>query len=473
MGVKNSCFLHKVIIFLLLLLLKTSSGMVVNLNLPYKKEPSPPAKPYIFFYSKDSDNLIFRGKKNIKINCKCGYRAISLDWALSKNLIKKPFLQGKGKPYFANTFLIDIPAEKLKPGFYDLKVYIDVGEEKKIEGICTFGYEIEKINYFLTREKDFEKFWKNALSEINKIPLNPEEIFIKKMTDEEIDEYNTKYACLPPRYDPEGIKYNEVEVYKVSFQSLDNLRVYGYLSKPVGKGPFPGMLILPGAGYRSEPMPVEHARHGFVALDIQVHNQDVDLPKYEVPQWEKGKPDFNNPKTNKFYRMYLNCLQAINYLCSREDVDKNKIVAVGGSQGGRLSIILAALDNRIKAIVSAIPHGANLPYIKFVNYANSKNIDGINENFLNFFENKKSTKDKFNSYFDPANFAPMVKCPVLMNTGLIDPVSPPSCTYAIYKFLKTKDKEIIFLPGLAHDWSAEFDRYAWKFLKKVLKDTKK
>jgi len=470
MGIKNFCFSNGAIIFLSLFFLTISLGMEVNLNLPYKKDTSPPAKPHIFFYSRDSDDLIFKEKNDIRIYCKCGYRSVSLDWTLSKNLIKKPFIQGKGKSLFANTFLIEIPAEKLKPGFYDLKVYIDVGEEKKEEGVCTFGYEIEKINYFLTKENDFEKFWKDALNEINKIPLSPQEVFIKKMSDKEIDEYNTKYACLPPRYDPEGIKYNEVEVYKVSFQSLDNLRVYGYLAKPIGKGPFPGMLVLPGAGYRPEPMPVEHARHGFVALDIQVHNQDVDLPKYEVPEWEKVKADFNNPKTNNFYRIYLNCVQALNYLYSREDVDKDKIVAVGGSQGGRLSVVIAGLDKRIKAIVPAIPHGANLPYIKLINYANSKNIDGMDEAL---FEYKRSEEDKFNSYFDPMNFAPMIKCPVLMNTSLIDSVSPPSCTYAIYKFLGTKNKEIIFLPNLGHDWSPEFDRYAWKFLEKVLKNTGK
>ena len=53
---------------------------------------------------------------------------------------------------------------------------------------------------------------------------------------------------------------------------------------------------------------------------------------------------------------------------------------------------------------------------------------------------------------------------MLMNGGLIDPVSPPFSVWAVYNRLATKDKTIVPLPGLAHDWSAEFDRFAWRWL---------
>ena len=70
------------------------------------------------------------------------------------------------------------------------------------------------------------------------------------------------------------------------------------------------------------------------------------------------------------------------------------------------------------------------------------------------------------AYYDPMNFAPDVHCPVLMNAGLIDPVSPPFSPWAVFNRLGTSDKEIIPLPGLGHDWSAEFDRMAWHWLDK-------
>ena len=66
------------------------------------------------------------------------------------------------------------------------------------------------------------------------------------------------------------------------------------------------------------------------------------------------------------------------------------------------------------------------------------------------------------------NFAPDIHCPVLMNAGLIDPVSPPFSVWAVYNRLASKDKTIVPLPGLAHDWSAEFDRFAWRWLDRKL-----
>jgi len=72
------------------------------------------------------------------------------------------------------------------------------------------------------------------------------------------------------------------------------------------------------------------------------------------------------------------------------------------------------------------------------------------------------------AYYDPMNFAPDVRCPVLMSVGLIDPVSPPVSVFGIYNRLGSRDKSIIVIDGHGHDWSAEFDRRAWRWLDEVL-----
>ena len=86
---------------------------------------------------------------------------------------------------------------------------------------------------------------------------------------------------MPADYDAEGHKVEEVESCKISFAGPDGGRVYAWLAKPKGPGPFPAMLVLPGAGFAARPRPLEHARHGYLAIDIQIHGQDVDLPKYK------------------------------------------------------------------------------------------------------------------------------------------------------------------------------------------------
>ena len=79
--------------------------------------------------------------------------------------------------------------------------------------------------------------------------------------------------------------------------------------------------------------------------------------------------------------------------------------------------------------------------------------------------------DRCLAYYDPMNFAPDAKCPVLFNAGLIDPVSPPYSVFAAFNRWGGKDKTMVALDGLGHDWSAEFDRRAWKWLDKAMKTT--
>jgi len=80
-----------------------------------------------------------------------------------------------------------------------------------------------------------------------------------------------------------------------------------------------------------------------------------------------------------------------------------------------------------------------------------------------------SSRLRVESYFDILNFAPLIRCPVLMNAGLTDYASPPTGVFAVYRSIKSP-KEIIPMPNLAHDWNPAFDRYAWRWLNKQLEN---
>ena len=72
------------------------------------------------------------------------------------------------------------------------------------------------------------------------------------------------------------------------------------------------------------------------------------------------------------------------------------------------------------------------------------------------------------AYYDPASFAPDIRCPVLFNCGLIDPVSPPSCVFAVFNAVGSARKSIVALDGMGHDWCPEFARRAFRWLDEVL-----
>jgi cephalosporin-C deacetylase-like acetyl esterase len=455
--------------------------MNLNLALPYGQKCSPPQTPELVFYSHQSENLIFGGEQKIEITCQAGVRSVGLTWSLHRNMIAKPFLEGKAEALPSNCFKIVLSTTQLQPGFYDLKVKLDNGTSKPIDGICVFGWKPQSLAIRDTRPADFQKFWETAIAEYARIPLDVRvEDEVQTFRGKEIDAYNVQHAALPPDYDPSGHKYEEVESCKISFAGPDGGRVYGWLAKPKGDGPFPAMLVLPGAGFGARPRPLEHARHGYIALDIQIHGQDVDQKEYEkLPGYSENV--IFEPIEGYYYRnVYLRACRAVDMLCSRADVRQDRIAAVGGSQGGRLSIIVAALDKRVKAIVSCIVNSPNFPHLHWV--AKCNGLSGVSDNLS---DPKFKDAPKFDgmdlvgappqvddpegrcfAYYDPMNFAPDVHCPVLMNAGLIDPVSPPFSPWAVFNRLGTSDKQIIPLPGLGHDWSAEFDRMAWKWLDK-------
>jgi cephalosporin-C deacetylase-like acetyl esterase len=455
-------------------------AMNLNLATPWGEKCSPPQKPELAFYSKQSDDMLFAKEKEIEIYCQAGLRSVGMNWKLSRNMFAKPFMEGTAEALPPNRFVIRINTANLHPGFYDLKVNLDVGLNKTVDGVCTFGFRAGEMPIRDTRPADFAKFWSEAVAKLAKIPLDAKESPMEDFDAKRINEYNVKSACLPSDYDPNGHKCEKVESCKVDFAGPDGGRVYGWLAKPEGKGPFPAMLILPGAGFAARPRPLEHARHGYLSLDIQVHGQEVDLKEYPKIPGYYDDVKYEPTSAYYYYNIHLRCLQAVNYLLSRPDVDPKRIVVVGGSQGGRLGIVVAGLDPRISAVVSCIANSPNHPHLRWVARCNAYADAGDKKPApaipLSDGMDIKGVPPLIDdvisrsfAYYDPMNYAQDIKCPVLMNGGLIDPVSPPFSVWAVYNRLGTVDKAIVAIDGHGHDWSAAFDCRAWKWLDGVLK----
>jgi cephalosporin-C deacetylase-like acetyl esterase len=460
------------------ILISTAASNAMNHNLawPWNDKCSPPQTAYLAFHSPQSADMLFTpaalgsGQSSLEFICQSGLRSVGMTWTLHRNMVAKPFRTGKAEALPANQFRIRVEPDGLPPGFYDLKVVLDTGmasadakDARPVTGVCVFGWRVAEMAVADTRPADFKAFWDKAKTKLAAIPLDARsETPMQSFNRDQINAYNLKSACLPADYDPDGHKVEEVESCKISFAGPDGGRVYAWLAKPKGAGPFPAMLVLPGAGFAARPRPLEHARHGFLAIDIQIHGQDVDLPKYEPLPGYYDRFKYEPVEAYYYYNVHLRVVQAVNYLASRGDVDANRIVAVGGSQGGRLSIVIAGLDHRIAAAVACIANSPNDPHLRWVGRCNGLKSDG-----MELTGKPPATTDpqgRCFAYYDPMNFAPDIRCPVLMNGGLIDPVSPPYSVWAVYNRLSSPDKTIVPLPGLAHDWSAEFDRRAWRWL---------
>jgi cephalosporin-C deacetylase-like acetyl esterase len=131
---------------------------------------------------------------------------------------------------------------------------------------------------------------------------------------------------------------------EVEFLS-EGVRVRGWYFKPEGSGPHPAVVLAGGWCYvRELVMPYyaqEFASRGIGALVFDYRNLGVSegSPRQHLDPWMQIR-DYEN---------------ALSYLVSRSDVDSDRLGAWGISYSGGHVIVLAAIDPRVKAIVSQIP----------------------------------------------------------------------------------------------------------------------
>jgi cephalosporin-C deacetylase-like acetyl esterase len=141
--------------------------------------------------------------------------------------------------------------------------------------------------------------------------------------------------------------------------------------------------------------------------------------------------------------MYLSCYQAIEYLLGRPDWNGKTLVVSGTSQGGQQSLITAAIHPRVTAALALVPAGCDMlgPDV------------GRAPGWPAWFDQtrgKDATKvHEASRYFDVVNFAPRIKCPVLVGFGLIDDVCPPEGVMAAVNQVSAP-KEVVILPLSEH-----------------------
>lgn len=325
---------------------------------------------------------------------------------------------------------------KLAPGFYVL--YIDFKNKLfSSSKSYNFGVDPEKIVSPTDRAVDFDNFWMRARKEL---------------------------AAVEPQFKlihSDSLSTNKRDVYVVEMRSLDNVLIRGYYARPKTPGKFPAILHVQGFssnaqmswGYPDDDMAV------FV-LNIRGHGNSRD----EINPGFPGYLQYNLKDRERYiYRgAYMDCLRAVDFLCSRQEVDSRYIVVEGGSQGGALSIATAALDNkRISLCIPAVPFLSDFPdYFKIAVWPGNEFVayEKSHKNFgwKGIFENL--------SYFDIKNLAPWIKCPVLMTVGLKDVTCPTHINFAAYNQI-TSPKSYHVFPFAGHALPVEYTAFKYGWMK--------
>lgn len=342
------------------------------------------------------------------------------------------------------------------PGFLDLRLKA-ILNDYKYEHHVKVGFSPEKLKPYTKSPADFVAFWQKAIEKARK-EVSGEKL---QVSSKKVDEYCT----------------DETDMYLLKLHTDRQHSIYGYLSVPKGvmqsleassatgqenvNRKYSVVLCPPGAGVKTikEPMRnLYYAKNGFIRLEIEIHGLNPEMTAEQFKEMSSAFDHENgylcnglDDKDNYYMKhVYVACVRAIDYLCSLPQWDGKNVFVQGGSQGGALSLITAALDPRVTACVANHPALADM-----AGYLDNR--AGGYPHFNKMNNMLTPAKVETLAYYDVVNFARCIQCPVYMTWGYNDNVCPPTTSHIVWNLI-TAPKEPLITPINEH-WTSEDTNY--------------
>lgn len=293
-----------------------------------------------------------------------------------------------------------------QPGFLRCKVTYR-REGKSYTAMGTIGFDPESIRPVTAFPTDFKEYWNAVMQHAARTPLNP---------------------VLTPLPDKGTDK---VDVYQVRYSTgAGSAQFYGMLAVPKAPGKYAAIVQYPGAGVYAIDAPVSMAEEGFIAMAVGVHGIPYNLDNSVYDALGRGilaayfQTGMHSRDSYYYRNVIIGAVRAIDFIATLPQFN-GCVATYGGSQGGYLSIAVAALNPTVKFVVANFPAMSDL-----AGYAH-----GRAGGWPHIFKNPDNRSDLLLdnlSYYDTANFARLIKVPGFYAFGFNDLTCAPTTTYAVY-----------------------------------------
>ncbi|MBR2374521.1 MAG: acetylxylan esterase [Lentisphaeria bacterium] len=314
------------------------------------------------------------------------------------------------------------------------------------KGLAGAAFDPGAIRPVLPAPEDFQKFWQNALAKQEMFPANFHSEELTSFSDEKF------------------------QVFLLECDTVNNQKCYAHLRMPRNKSNIPMLVYYDGAGPSlCNEYFMLHCKTAYRYLSDEVAHLAIFTHPYRPPMTRKEHENIHKEYVDSlgsgssywnsglekgvehtfFYRAILGAVRMCNIVSEMPEIDKTHITCLGGSQGGGFGIFITALCPHINAVCSGVPAFCDCGGF----LAGHHSTTSENPVLRKYYKHMR--------YFDPANFAPMIKVPVYMSCGFIDTTCQPSGIYAVYNELH--GNKIMFhktLHGHA-DGPAEYAPLLW------------
>jgi cephalosporin-C deacetylase len=287
---------------------------------------------------------------------------------------------------------------------------------------------------------DFDTYWDLALAELNDTDPRPE-------------------LAINPQ-----LSTHHVECFDLWFRGVGGARIYAKYIRPktaptARNGKLPAVLQFHGySGHTGDwfdkfGWPAE----GFCYAAMDARGQGG---RSEDNGQVKGTTlrghivrglDDPDPRKLAFRQIFLDTAQLARVIMSLPEVDSQRVGCFGLSQGGALSLACAALEPRIKRIAPVYPFLCDYQRVWELDYAREA-YEELRLFFRFHDPRHERVKEIFTKlgYVDVQHLAPRIRAEVLMFTGLMDTICPPSSQFAAYNKITSK-KDVVIYPDFTHE----------------------
>ena len=355
----------------------------------------------------------------------------------------------KGKVMLRNGKATINMGTRKTPGFQDLRLVANV------DGLTTkhhvkVGFSVDKITPYTQEPKDFMSFWDETLKQYQK-PVEVSRELAKEYCTDKIDCWLVKLKTDREHY------------------------IYGYLSMPknASAGSLAAVMCPPGAGVKTIKEPLRHkyyAENGFVRFETEIHGMNPTWSEQDFKDIQSAFSSRDNgylingiSDRDRYYmrHVYGGMVAAMIYLQSLPEWDGRNLAVQGGSQGGALALITAALCKDVTLCV--VNHPALTDMAGYAEKGRTGGYPNWKNSGILSPQNIKTL-----AYYDVINFCRYVKCPVRMTWGYNDSTCSPTTSYAAWNTLNCP-KEPFITPINEHWTSETMERQHMEWIKSKLK----
>jgi cephalosporin-C deacetylase len=314
----------------------------------------------------------------------------------------------------------------------------------------SFDMPLEKLHAYQGRTPcppDMDAFWDRALAEMRAVDAKPE---------------FAKSAFQAPG----------AECFDLWFTGVQGARIHAKFARPaVRRGRLPAVVQFHGytgnSGEWVDKLAWVGAGFCIAALDCRGQGGQSQDPGGVTGTTFRGhiiRGLQDGPEKLLFRSIYLDCAQLAGLVIGLPEVDPSRVGALGGSQGGGLTLACAALEPRVRRAAPTFPFLCDYQRVWEMEQAKDA-YEELKTFFRQFDPQHTREKEIFTAlgYIDNQHLAKRIRAEVLMGVGLMDTVCPPSTQFAAYNKI-VSPKRLELYPDFGHEGLPGFNEKVFQFM---------